>query len=316
MKSKTKRILSVVCALVMCVTLLPTSISALAASEPETPASTEAVVTDESTAAVEDETTEAGNVETTAPAESETGAEGESKPEETTTAGTEETSAPAQEETSTADPQETTTAAETEEESTPAANDGIANINDGESAAETVSNNESKTLYVDDDGADESTYTTIQAAINYISGQDDPTGWTITVSAGTYDRFVVLSGLDGLTIQAAEGELVVVNTLNGSVPADVPFNSGNWMDLGGIQLWAADGVTLEGLEIIVVDDDANTHHMAAAVSNHNEAGEYADNFTIRNCNFVGTGDMSGQGNGNVAVSISKFSSFTIGNTEP
>ena len=157
-----------------------------------------------------------------------------------------------------------------------------------------------------EDGADG-----IQKAINAIHGKEDPTNWTIEVESGTYNRFVVLSGLDGLTVKAADGADVTVETMNGSTPPDVPFQAGNWMDLGGIQLWDSNNVTLEGLNIDLVDDDANTHHMAAAVSNHNEAGVYADNFTIRGCNFTGTADMSGQGNGNVAISISKFTSFTV-----
>lgn len=161
-------------------------------------------------------------------------------------------------------------------------------------------------------GANEE-YKTIQAAINYINEQESKTDWTIEVEAGTYDRFVVLSGLDNLTVKAAENADVTVNTLDGSKPEDVTFNSGNWMDLGGVQLWDADGVTLENLTFDIKSTSGLTHHMRAAISNHNEAGVYADNFVIRGCLFIGNGDMSGQGNGNVGISISKFSSFSIEN---
>lgn len=161
-------------------------------------------------------------------------------------------------------------------------------------------------------GANED-YKTIQAAINYINEQESKTDWTIEVEAGTYDRFVVLSGLDNLTVKAAENADVTVNTLDGSKPEGVTFNSGNWMDLGGVQLWDADGVTLENLTFDIKSTSGLTHHMRAAISNHNEAGVYADNFVIRGCSFIGNGDMSGQGNGNVGISISKFSSFSIEN---
>lgn len=167
----------------------------------------------------------------------------------------------------------------------------------------------SKTITVDfaTDGADG-----IQKAINLINNtQGDKTGWTIEVGAGTYNRFVVLSGLDDLTVKAAEGADVTVETLNGSTPLDVPFDPGNWMDLDGIQLWDADNVTLTGLKITVGTIRNHSHHMNAAISNHNEAGVYADNFNIVDCEFIGNGNMSGQGNGNVGISISKFSSFTI-----
>ncbi len=110
---------------------------------------------------------------------------------------------------------------------------------------------EDKTLTVDANATEVEgqTYTTIQAAINYIystysdqiesvtnytgevSGlcylQDsdntrcniypkEMSGWTITVKGGTYSQFSVLEGLNSLTIQAADGESVTISTWTGS----------------------------------------------------------------------------------------------------
>ncbi len=173
-----------------------------------------------------------------------------------------------------------------------------------------------KTLAVDASATAETegnTYKTIQGAINYINKQDDKTGWTIAVGAGEYERFAVFSGLDGLTIKAAENADVTVNTLDGHTPEGVEFSAGQ-PDLGGIQLWDADDVTLEGIKVVVGTVRSNGgsgHHMDAGISNHSESSGYADNFTIRECVFVGNGSMSAQGNGNVGISISRFDSFTI-----
>ena len=73
----------------------------------------------------------------------------------------------------------------------------------------------------------------------------------------------------------------------------------------------ADNVIFDGLTIEIGTETTLTHHMCAGISNHSESTKQADNFTIRNCEFVGNGDMTGQANGNVGISISKFSSFTI-----
>ena len=53
--------------------------------------------------------------------------------------------------------------------------------------------------------------------------------------------------------------------------------------------------------------------MSAGISNHSQMIKFADNFMIEDCHFTGTNDMSGQGNGNVAISIGSFESFTITN---
>lgn len=170
--------------------------------------------------------------------------------------------------------------------------------------------NAAKTITVTDEA---DTVNEIQEAINYINEQEDKTGWTINIESGTYNRFVVVNELDGLTIQAAEDADVTVETLNGEALEGFTF-SGGAPDMGGIQLLHANDVTLRGLNIVVVDNAANkTSHMSAGISNHSQMIEFADNFTIEDCHFTGTNDMSGQGNGNVAISIGSFESFTITN---
>lgn len=170
--------------------------------------------------------------------------------------------------------------------------------------------NAAKTITVTDEA---DTVNEIQEAINYINEQEDKTGWTINIESGTYNRFVVVNELDGLTIQAAEDADVTVETLNGEALEGFTFGGGA-PDMGGIQLLYANDVTLRGLNIVVVDNAANkTSHMSAGISNHSQMIEFADNFTIEDCHFTGTNDMSGQGNGNVAISIGSFESFTITN---
>lgn len=170
--------------------------------------------------------------------------------------------------------------------------------------------NAAKTITVTDEA---DTVNEIQEAINYINEQEDKTGWTINIESGTYNRFVVVNELDGLTIQAAKNADVTVETLNGEALEGFTF-SGGAPDMGGIQLLHANDVTLRGLNIVVVDNAANkTSHMSAGISNHSQMIKFADNFTIEDCHFTGTNDMSGQGNGNVAISIGSFESFTITN---
>lgn len=170
--------------------------------------------------------------------------------------------------------------------------------------------NAAKTITVTDEA---DTVNEIQEAINYINEQEDKTGWTINIESGTYNRFVVVNELDGLTIQAAEDADVTVETLNGEALEGFTFGGGA-PDMGGIQLLHANDVTLRGLNIVVVDNAANkTSHMSAGISNHSQMIDFADNFMIEDCHFTGTNDMSGQGNGNVAISIGSFESFTITN---
>ncbi|MCD8065775.1 MAG: isopeptide-forming domain-containing fimbrial protein [Oscillospiraceae bacterium] len=114
----------------------------------------------------------------------------------------------------------------------------------------------SKTLTVDASATEVEgeTYTTIQAAINYICDTyydskldytytdgkpetvgdnwylqaqygttwkyreypEEMSGWTITVKSGVYSQFSVYEGLDGITIQAADNASVTINTWTGT----------------------------------------------------------------------------------------------------
>lgn len=146
----------------------------------------------------------------------------------------------------------------------------------GVSAAEP----ESKALLVSADGA----YPTIQSAIDHIDTQEDKEGWTITVSAGAYDRFTVLGGLNGLTVQAAENETVTVRVCDNSAP---PVKVGGaFPDTAGVSIRNAVGVTLKGLTFEMGGQTAPWY--AAAVSNYSETNQRGDDFTVTGCKFMGT----------------------------
>ena len=130
-------------------------------------------------------------------------------------------------------------------------------------------------------------YTTIQEAIDYIAGQGaaDKAGWTITVEAGTYNRFTVLSGMDGLKVQAAEGATVTINTCDGSsAPAAV---IGGFPDTGGVSIRDANNVTISGLNFNVGKTISQWYF--AALSNHSESGNKGNNLTVTGCTFTGNG---------------------------
>ncbi len=269
----------------------------------------------EEESAVETEPAEGTNVVTDAESKSETTQEPVAEPEET----------PVQETKPSTETSEKTEAELTEEaveepivavpESTMTEPSNIDLMSAG---AENSANEEvpeyisSKTLSVDAslEAAESGVYTDIQSAINFINEQTDKEDWTIIVESGEYERFVVLSGLNGLTVKTAKDANVTIKTLNGFVPEGVTFGGGT-PDTGGVQLWDANNVVLEGLTFKIGDGDDGTHHMRAEVSNHSESTEQADNFTVQNCTFVGNDNMSGQANGNVGISISCFDSFTI-----
>ncbi|MCD8192435.1 MAG: isopeptide-forming domain-containing fimbrial protein [Oscillospiraceae bacterium] len=120
-----------------------------------------------------------------------------------------------------------------------------------DSSATTVT---SKTLTVDASATEVEgeTYNTIQAAINYINTQDDKTDWTITVESGAYKRFTVLTGLDGLTIQAADNANVTISTWDGteSENGSVPKKQESYYLYNGIYIMSQ-GVTLKGLTVNV-----------------------------------------------------------------
>ncbi|WP_233789255.1 DUF7601 domain-containing protein [Eggerthella lenta] len=148
-----------------------------------------------------------------------------------------------------------------------------------------------KTLTVDAAaiGEDESVYTTIQDAINFIDAQNDKENWTITVKGGNYSRFTVLNGLNGLTVQAANGANVIVSTVNSS---DAPVaTSGGFPDTGGVSIREANDVTLEGLTF-TVGTQTNPWYVAA-VSNYTESGVRGNNLSVIGCTFAGSGSASG-----------------------
>lgn len=144
---------------------------------------------------------------------------------------------------------------------------------------------EGKTLIVDDDGGT-GRYTTIQEAIDYIAGlsESDRAGWTITVKAGTYDRFTVPFGLTNLTIQGESKTGVIVNTLN-KVPDSTTDDP--W-DNYGINVHGTN-VTLKNMTIQAGDVDYSSKGLAAAVSTHHGAsGGAGVSLTVEDCILDGT----------------------------
>lgn len=151
---------------------------------------------------------------------------------------------------------------------------------------EGITSDAEKTLTVDAAGEE---YTTIQSAIDYISQQEDKENWTISVKGGEYGRFTVLSGLNGLTVQAAESESVTIKTLDGSdAPAKV---SGGFPDTGGISVRDANGVTIKGFNITM--GNVTTPWYFAAISNYSESGVKGSGLTVEECTISGNGSLHG-----------------------
>lgn len=167
----------------------------------------------------------------------------------------------------------------------------------------------SRTILVDfaTDGVDG-----IQEAINLINKQEEKTGWTIEVGTGTYNRFVVLSGLDDLTVKAAEGADVTVETLNGSTPPDITFGGGI-PNTGGISILNADNVTLDRLTIHVPASAESDPWQYAGVSNYSESREKGNGLTVSNCTFTGNNGEHGifidAGTTNFSVTNCTFTDF-------
>ena len=154
----------------------------------------------------------------------------------------------------------------------------------------------------------------IQEAIDYINTLDDKTGWTVSVESGTYNRFVVLPDMTGLTVEEADNADVTIQVLNGSDPG-VAWNS--WIiDMGGIQVLSQD-VTIEGFDITLgTVRPSNNHHMNAAISTFNEGGVRANGLTIADCVFYGNSSMvqanpSYGADGNVGFAFGDIDSFTV-----
>ncbi|MCD7944385.1 MAG: right-handed parallel beta-helix repeat-containing protein [Clostridia bacterium] len=110
------------------------------------------------------------------------------------------------------------------------------------------------------------TYTTIQAAIDYINSCADKNGWTITVKSGYYTYFTVNQYIGNLTISSAEGATVDCSS-------------------GSIQLMG-DTITLDGLTFTATDTAWSVPIIKDASSS---AGLYYDSMvTIENCTFQGS----------------------------
>lgn len=158
------------------------------------------------------------------------------------------------------------------------------------SATFTVKENEApaKTITVNANAEDdETTYNTIQEAIDYIDKQQDKTGWTIDVAKGEYDRFTVLNGMDGLTVRA-NGE-VKINVVNNS--AAPVATSGAYPDTAGVSIRSANNVTLNGFTFIV--GTQSSPWTSAAVSNYTESSVKGNDVNLINCTFTGSGSGIG-----------------------
>ena len=132
----------------------------------------------------------------------------------------------------------------------------------------------SKQLIVSNDGA----YKTVQAAIDYIKVQSDKSNWTITVKNGTYARFTVPSGLDGLTIEGESQSGVLVDVLKDK-------NRDSQWDNGGINVHSGN-VTLKNMTVRAGSETVNL--CDAAISTHNGAtGGNGVSLTVENCTVIG-----------------------------
>ena len=165
-----------------------------------------------------------------------------------------------------------------------------------QSAPYTIRNDDSivvdinnKDYYTSDQGiSEEQPSDAIQDAIDTIDKMADKTEWTIHVDEGEYERFTVLSGMDGLTVTAEETtddgyEQVNVETCNNSASPS-PTSSG-FPDSGGISIRDADDVTIEGLNIHVGSQSSPWY--SAAISNYSESGDKGDDLHVKNCDISG-----------------------------
>ena len=165
---------------------------------------------------------------------------------------------------------------------------------DSGSSTETVT----KTITVDANVTDEesetdSTYATIQAAIDYIAGLDvtkDPGArddWTIHVKNGEYERFTVphfnSSQIANLTIVGESEEGVKVDVL--TIGTTVERN-----DNGGINIYGQD-VMLKNMTIIA--GNINGDKYAAISTHHGDVGGRNVSLTVDNCTLIGPGIGNG-----------------------
>lgn len=156
----------------------------------------------------------------------------------------------------------------------------------GESDA--TSNDDQKVLYVNANagGDDENTFKDIQSAIDYVYEQGNKTDWTIEVASGDYGRFVVKSGLDNLTICAADGAAVTVSVADGSeCPAKGIKTDSYDYDTGGVIVLQSNDVTIDGIKFKM--GEQSTPWNVAAVSTYANDTVKAQNLLINDCTFTG-----------------------------
>ncbi len=172
-----------------------------------------------------------------------------------------------------------------------------------------------KTLTVDASAAVEEgkTYTDIQSAINYLrslgdenagsttDGKED--GWTINVAAGTYNRFNVINGVDGLTIQSSAGaeisvldgssipDTAITYTKSDGKTATVSANQTTRINSGLVV--NASNLTLDGLTFAMGTTKKSWQASAVEATNGDTSMERANGLTVKNCTFNGSGTGNG-----------------------
>lgn len=312
MKHIRKRLLASVTAMMLVCSMLP--VSALAAedetAELESPVAVEAAavvpaepaLAEPEAAPAEPEETPAEAPEkaeeepTEAPTENDVTAETEEPEQVEETPEAEEAAEPAEEEAAETIETESAEPAAPEETEVPVKSVGSAVTYDAEaaeqetaaaaSAAVTLADElEVPVFIVSDDGK---TYTvgksqSIQDIIDHINTLEDKEGYTIVVPSGTYGRFTILDGMNGLTVKGEEGAEVIINVVDNS---DAPAaTSGAYPDTAGVSIRYANNVTLQNLKFQL--GVQNNPWYSAAVSNYSESGNKGNNFTIDGCTFLG-----------------------------
>lgn len=171
--------------------------------------------------------------------------------------------------------------AETSASPDPAANDGLTTLADEpadtpETGLPFTVNDAAKTISI----ADSSDRDAIQKAINYIAEESAvKTGWTITVGSGTYNRFSI-TNIDDLTIEGADRNNVVIETLTEAASDGV-------RDSGGINAFGSN-ITIRNMTITA--GNVKSPSFSAAVSNHDgAAGGAGYSLTVENCTIAGSG---------------------------
>ena len=120
----------------------------------------------------------------------------------------------------------------------------------------------------------------IQTAIDAIAASSDSEGWTITVKAGTYDRFTVPHGLKNLTIQGDSKTAVVIKTLETAA-------TNGLRDSGGINVF---GINTVLKNLTVTAGAAASPSFTGAISAHDGAAGGSDvSLTVENCVITGSG---------------------------